>query len=65
MAVAPGLSRWIPLPVGWVGRMQSDPLRFLLEVRERFGDVVRLHAGPWRIHLNSSSQHGKWTCSVE
>ncbi len=57
MAVAPGLSRWIPLPVGWVGRMQRDPLRFLLEVRERYGDVVRLDVGPWRFHLIAHPDH--------
>jgi cytochrome P450 len=57
MTVAPGLRQWIPVPVGWVGRMQRDPLRFLVEVRERYGDVVRLHAGPWRFHLVAHPDH--------
>jgi cytochrome P450 len=57
MALAPGLSRWIPVPIGWVGRMGRDPLRFLLEVRERFGDVARLDVGPWRFHLISHPDH--------
>ena len=57
MTIAPGLRQWIPVPVGWVGRMQRDPLRFLVEVREQYGDVVRLHAGPWRFHLVAHPDH--------
>jgi cytochrome P450 len=37
--------------------MQRDPLHFLVEVRERYGDVVRLHAGPWRFHLVAHPDH--------
>jgi cytochrome P450 len=57
MAAAPGLRQRIPVPVGWVARLQRDPLRFLTEVRERYGDVVRLHAGPWRFHLVAHPDH--------
>src|SRR5262249_17893500 len=57
MTIAPGLHQRIPAPVGWVWRMQRDPLRFLVEVRERYGDVVRLHTGPWRFHLVAHPDH--------
>jgi hypothetical protein len=57
MTVADGLRQWVPVPVGWAGRLPPGPLRFLTAVRDRYGDVVRLHAGPWRFYLVAHPDH--------
>lgn len=57
MAVAPGLSHYVPLPYGhWRGFLR-DPLGFQIEARERFGDVFRLRLGPLVIHFLYHPDH--------
>lgn len=50
---APGLSRRLPLPYGWVNRMRRDFLGFLLEGAVRFGGVFRFQVGRRAFHLVS------------
>lgn len=46
---APGIKQF-PLSFGLVGRLRSDPLGFMLEGRERFGDVFRYRIGPFPVY---------------
>lgn len=44
-------------PLGHVGNMRRDALRFFLESRNQFGDVVRLRLGPMTAHLVAHPEH--------
>ena len=49
---APGLRQLVPLAgFGLVARSRRDPLGFLLEGRQRYGDVFRFQFGPLVFHL--------------
>ncbi|MDP2340962.1 MAG: cytochrome P450 [Deltaproteobacteria bacterium] len=55
-------SRQAPGPVGdaLVGslpELQADPFAFLLLLRRRYGEVVRLRLGPWIGHLLTQPEH--------
>jgi cytochrome P450 len=57
MAVAPGLSHWIPLPYGPLRAFVRDPLGFQLRAWERFGDVFRFRIGPLLVHFLYHPDH--------
>lgn len=57
MAIAPGMSQWVPLPYGPFGLFLRNPIGFQLDARERLGDVVRLRAGPMLLHFLYHPRH--------
>ena len=57
MATAPGLSHWIPLPYGPFRAFFRDPLQFLVQTHERFGDVFRFRIGPLVVHFLYHPDH--------
>ncbi len=57
MATAPGLSFWIPLPIGRRAEILRDPLNFLLRAREQHGDVYRVRLGPLVTHFVFHPDH--------
>ena len=57
MAVAPGITQWLPLPYGGLGEALRDPLGFQLGARERFGDVFRFRIGPIVVHCLYHPDH--------
>lgn|GEM_PF-6763693 len=54
---APGLSQVLPFTLGPIAGLRHDPLRFLVESRARFGDVVRFQRGPLVTHLLIHPDH--------
>jgi cytochrome P450 len=57
MATAPGVSFWIPLPIGRRAEILHDPLNFFLRAREEHGDVYRLRLGPLLTHFVFHPDH--------
>lgn len=57
MRTAPGITQWIPLPIGPIGELQRDLANFQLRLREQYGDVVRFRAGPLLIHFLFHPDH--------
>jgi cytochrome P450 len=57
MATAPGISFWIPLPIGRRAQILHDPLNFFLRAREHHGDVYRLRLGPLVTHFVFHPDH--------
>ncbi len=57
MQTAPGLSFWIPLPVGRRAEILRDPLNFFLRAREQHGDVFRVRLGPLLTHFVFHPDH--------
>lgn len=43
--------------VGSLQQLQNDPFAFLLLLRRRYGEVVRLRLGPWVAHLITQPDH--------
>jgi cytochrome P450 len=56
---APGLRQLLPLPLGRLARMKSDPLGFLLGGLHEFGDVFRFQLGPFVFHQVAHPDHVK------
>jgi cytochrome P450 len=54
---APGPRSFSPL--GSIRPMQRDPLRFLMDLRERYGDVARFRVFVWQSYLLSHPDHIK------
>src|SRR5688500_4410174 len=59
MRNAPGLTQWIPLPIGPIGELRRSLTEYPLQLRERYGDVVRFRAGPVLIHFLFHPEHIK------
>jgi cytochrome P450 len=57
MALAPGITPWIPLPYGRFGTLLSEPLGFHPPMRERYGDVFRFRVGPFVLHFLYHPDH--------
>jgi len=57
MAIAPGITQWLPLPYGFLKEFLRDPLGYQLRARERFGDVFRSHIGPTLVHFLYHPDH--------
>lgn len=57
MAIAPGISHYVPLPYGAWGAFLRDPLAFQSQARERFGDVFRFRVGPLVNHFVYHPEH--------
>lgn len=57
MAVAPGITQFIPLPNGPMGAILRDPLGFQLQAREQYGDVLRLRIGPFTTYFLYHPDH--------
>ncbi len=57
MAIAPGISHYVPLPYGAWGAFLRDPLEFQWQARERFGDVFRFRVGPLVNHFVYHPEH--------
>jgi hypothetical protein len=64
MAVAPGLTHWIPLPYGSFREFLRDPIGFQVRARERFGDVFRFRIGPLLVHFLYHPDHVRWARAV-
>lgn len=43
--------------IGSLHELQTDPFAFLLLLRRRYGEVVRLRLGPWVAHLVTQPEH--------
>ncbi len=57
---APGVRQLLPIPgFGLMARSRRDPLGFLLEGRQRYGDVFRYQLGPLVFHLVAHPDHVK------
>lgn len=57
MAVAPGISHYVPLPYGPWRAFLHEPLTFQTEARQRFGDVFRFRLGPVLLHFLYHPDH--------
>lgn len=57
MARAPGITHWLPLPLGSLRQFLLDPLQFQREAFARFGDVFRFRIGPLLIHFLYHPDH--------
>jgi cytochrome P450 len=57
MAVAPGITQWLPLPYGQFGALLGEPLGFHRQARTRFGDVFRFRIGPFVLHFLYHPDH--------
>ncbi|MCA9171717.1 MAG: cytochrome P450 [Planctomycetales bacterium] len=57
MKIAPGYKRWLPLPYGVLGTAVRNPLTFLTQSRQDFGDIVRLQLGPFVTHFVYHPDH--------
>ncbi len=57
MAKAPGYNFLIPLPCGALRQSLRTPLEFLIQARQRFGDVVRFQVGPFVTHILYHPSH--------
>ena len=59
------VSRSAPGPAG-IGVLRSiagfyrDPLRMFADARQRYGDIVRIEAGPYRMFLVTRPEHVKY-----
>ena len=51
------MSQLLPLPYGMMARSRRDPLGFLMESRQRYGDVFRYRIGPFLFQLVSHPDH--------
>lgn len=59
MKTAPGITQWIPLPIGQLAKLHRDLTGFQLQLRERYGDIVRVRAGPILMHYLYHPEHIK------
>lgn len=59
LKTAPGLRQFLPPPFGPLGRLQKDPLRFLLDYHRQYGDVFRFQVGPFVLHMLAHPDHIK------
>lgn len=57
MATAPGHTFWIPVPWGTLRESTRNPLQFMIQSRERFGDIVRVRVGPILNHFLFHPDH--------
>ncbi|MGH7140955.1 MAG: cytochrome P450 [Pirellulales bacterium] len=57
MAVAPGITHYVPLPYGPWTAFLRDPLGFQSQAREQFGDVFRFRIGPVLLHFLYHPDH--------
>jgi cytochrome P450 len=55
--LAPGIRQLLPLPYGAVARSRRDPIGFLMQGREQYGDVFRYRIGPLLFHVVSHPDH--------
>ena len=59
MKTAPGITQWTPLPIGHLAKLHRDLTGFQMQLRQRYGDIVRLRAGPILIHFLYHPEHVK------
>lgn len=57
MAIAPGISHYVPVPYGPWGAFLRDPLGFQARAQRQFGDVFRFRIGPVVLHFLYHPDH--------